>query len=65
MLPIAIAFGAFGAASLTSSYAELAERLSIGTILFWMEVLAIGLCRWSTRVVAFQESFKNKKNNNE
>jgi len=60
MLSIAIAFGGFGAASITTGYAGLAERISIGTILCWMEVLAIGLFRWSTR--GFASSNQLKKN---
>lgn len=43
MLPIAIVLGAFGAISITTPYAGLAERLSIGSILFWVEILSIGL----------------------
>jgi hypothetical protein len=43
MLPIAIVLGAFGAISITTSYAGLAERLSIGSIPFWVETLLIGL----------------------
>jgi hypothetical protein len=43
LLPIAVAFGGFGAASITTAYAGLAERLSIGTILVWLEVVALGV----------------------
>jgi hypothetical protein len=43
LLPIAVAVGGFGAASITTSYAGLAERLSIGTILVWIEIVALGV----------------------
>lgn len=43
LLPIAVAFGGFGAASITTDYAGLAERLSIGTILVWLEIVALGV----------------------
>jgi hypothetical protein len=43
LLPIAIAVGGFGAASITTAYAGLAERLSIGTILVWLEIVAIAV----------------------
>lgn len=42
-LPVAIALGGFGAASITTAYAGLAERLSIGTILVWIEIVALGV----------------------
>lgn len=40
-----IVFGGFGAASVATSYAGLAERLSIGTFLVWSEWMAIALAR--------------------
>jgi hypothetical protein len=43
ILPIAVVLGGFGAASITTAYAGLAERLSIGTILVWLEVVAVGV----------------------
>jgi hypothetical protein len=43
LLPIAIAVGGFGAASITTAYAGLAERSSIGTILVWLEIVALGV----------------------
>jgi hypothetical protein len=43
LLPIAVAVGGFGAASITTSYAGLAERLSIGTILVWIDIVALGV----------------------
>lgn len=43
LLSIAIACGGFGAASITTAYAGLAERLSIGTILVWIEIIALGV----------------------
>jgi hypothetical protein len=43
LLPIAVAVGGFGAASITTSYAGLAERLSIGTIIVWLEIVALGV----------------------
>jgi hypothetical protein len=43
LLPIAITVGGFGAASITTPYAGLAERLSIGTILIWLEIVALGI----------------------
>lgn len=43
LLPIAVVLGGFGAASITTAYAGLAERLSIGTILVWLEVVALGV----------------------
>ena len=45
MLLLGIAFGGFGAASVTASYAGLAERLSIGVFLVWTEIIALGLFR--------------------
>lgn len=45
ILGSAIVLGAFGAGSVTTSYAGFAERLSIGTFLLWTEVLAVGLFR--------------------
>ena len=47
-LPVAIVLGGFGAVSITTSYAGLAERLSIGSILLWIEIMSIALIR-STR----------------
>jgi Protein of unknown function (DUF998) len=44
-LPIAFVLGGFGAASITAPYAGLAERLSIGSILLWIEVMAITLIK--------------------
>ena len=41
--PIALILGAFGAMSVTTSYAGLAERLSIGSILAWTELAALML----------------------
>jgi hypothetical protein len=43
LLPIAVVVGGFGAASITTAYAGLAERLSIGTILIWLEIVAVGV----------------------
>lgn len=43
MLLITLILGPFGAISITEPYAGLAERLSIGSILLWLEVMAIGL----------------------
>jgi hypothetical protein len=43
LLPVAVAVGGFGAASITTAYAGLAERLSIGTILVWLEVVALAV----------------------
>jgi len=43
MLPIALVLGGFGVASITTPYAGLAERLSIGSILFWIEIMSIGI----------------------
>jgi hypothetical protein len=44
-LPIALVLGGFGAASITTSYAGLAERLSIGSILLWIEIMSIALIK--------------------
>jgi hypothetical protein len=49
LLPIAIALGGFGAASITTAYAGLAERLSIGTILVWIEVIALKLVTFNMK----------------
>jgi hypothetical protein len=49
MLPVALVLGGFGAASITTPYAGLAERLSIGSILFCIEVMSIGLVTQSKR----------------
>jgi hypothetical protein len=43
LLPIAIVCGGFGAASITTAYAGLAERLSIGTIMVWLEIVAVAV----------------------
>lgn len=43
MLPIALLLGVFWVISLSAPYGGLAERLSIGSILLWMEVVSIGL----------------------
>ena len=42
-LPIALALGGFGAASINAPFAGLAERLSIGSILLWIEVMSLAL----------------------
>jgi hypothetical protein len=42
-LAIAIILGGFGAISITTSYAGLAERLSISSILLWIEIMSITL----------------------
>jgi hypothetical protein len=49
MLPIALVLGVFGVISLSAPYAGLAERLSIGSILFWMETVSIGLVLRSSK----------------
>jgi proteasome lid subunit RPN8/RPN11 len=49
MLPIALVLGVFGVISLSAPYAGLADRLSIGSILFWMETLSIGLVLRSSK----------------
>ena len=41
--PIALMLGGFGAASITTAYAGLAERLSIGSILVWIEIAGVFL----------------------
>ncbi len=43
MLLVTLVLGPFGAISITAPYAGLAERLSIGAILIWIEVMAVGL----------------------
>jgi hypothetical protein len=43
LLPIAVICGGFGAASITTAYAGLAERLSIGTIMVWIEVVGLAV----------------------
>ncbi|MCW4029001.1 MAG: DUF998 domain-containing protein [Candidatus Bathyarchaeota archaeon] len=45
--PIALILGGFGAASIMTPYAGLAERLSIGSILLWIEVAALVLIKHS------------------
>lgn len=42
-LPVALVLGALGAISITTSYAGLAERLSIGSILLWIEIMSLAL----------------------
>jgi len=44
-LPVALVLGAFGAISITASYAGLAERFSIGSILLWIEISSIALIK--------------------
>ncbi len=44
-LPVGLVLGAFGAMSITMSYAGLAERLSIGSILIWIEIMSIALIK--------------------
>lgn len=43
MLPIALTLGVLGLISISAPYAGLADRLSIGSILLWIEVASIGL----------------------
>lgn len=43
MLPIALVLGVLGLISISAPYAGLADRLSIGSILLWVEVASIGL----------------------
>lgn len=43
MLPIAVSLGILGVVSLSAPYAGLADRLSIGSILLWMEIASVGL----------------------
>ncbi len=43
MLPIALTLGVLGLVSISAPYAGLADRLSIGSILLWIEVASIGL----------------------
>jgi len=43
--PVALVLGAFGAISITMSYAGLAERLSIGSILVWIEIVSLYLVK--------------------
>ena len=43
MLVVGSVLGGFGAMSVSAPYAGLAERLSIGCFLLWVEVLAMGL----------------------
>jgi hypothetical protein len=45
--PIALILGGFGAASIMTPYAGLAERLSIGSILLWIEFAALTLIKHS------------------
>lgn len=52
MLPIALVLGVFGVISLSTPYAGLAERLSTGSILLWMETVSIGLVLRSSKNTA-------------
>jgi hypothetical protein len=47
-LPVGLVFGAFGALSITMVYAGLAERLSIGSILLWIEIMSLVLIKKSS-----------------
>ncbi len=44
-LPVGLVLGAFGAMSITTGYAGLAERLSIGSIMIWIEIMSLALIK--------------------
>jgi hypothetical protein len=52
MLPIVIACTAFGILALSTPYAGLGEKISIGSVLLWMEVASIGLMTRGSRVLS-------------